>query len=229
MIQIWVEFLKEDYFLIIYGLTFIISIISYRKYFDTILKYFPIIIAYTFFNELLGYLIRYKKDFTFFPKTELLAANDLIYNVYDIVFYSFFFMVYWKSMSSVKSKKIVLIGVVISALSYIISLFFQNPLYVLLYCASAISGWVLFFSSILYLVHLKFTLNWKLQKHNLMLWVSIGISVFYFAFPILIIVGFTNFELWEKFNLRTVLRVFILIMYTFFIIGFLKSNRKVFG
>ncbi|MEM6540217.1 MAG: hypothetical protein AAF634_03605, partial [Bacteroidota bacterium] len=65
------------------------SVFHYRKYFDTVLRYFPLIIAYTFFNELLGNVIRYNENFAF--RTESTDSNQIIYNIYIIIFFLFFF------------------------------------------------------------------------------------------------------------------------------------------
>jgi len=66
MLQEFIEFIKEDYFLIVYGITWFFSVINYKKYFDTVLKYFPILIAYTFLNELFGLQHIYHYIFSLF-------------------------------------------------------------------------------------------------------------------------------------------------------------------
>lgn len=202
--------------------------ITYGKYFDTALKYFPLIIAYTFFNELLGYFIRYQDGFAFFSKEELNSANGLIYNIYEFIFYGSFFYIYWKLARNSIQKKGILALSIISLLSYIINSFFHNPIHIILYWASAIASISLFIIALEYLIGLKNIQEGRLQKYNLMFWVSLSIAIFYFIFPILSIIGYENYELWEKLKLRTVLKILIVVMYTLFGIGFIMSRRRAF-
>ena len=88
MSQKLIEFFSEQYILIVYLVALIVSILHYKKYYDTLMKYLPIIIAYTFFNELLGYFIRYTDDFAFLS-TET-KNNEIIYNLYQLIFFIFF-------------------------------------------------------------------------------------------------------------------------------------------
>ncbi len=228
MIEDLLNFLLGHYSIVAYLVALIFSILFYRKYFDTELKYFPILIGYTFFNELLGYFVRYTDGFSFFSKKELLSANDLIYNIYEIIFYSFFFYIYWSLAKQRRHKTIIVCFFTIIVLSYVINSLFENPIHVLLYWASAIASIMLFITSILHLQELRKMQKWEIRKYNLMFWVSLSIAIFYFFFPILSIIGFKNYELWQQLHLRTVLRILIVIMYSLFIIGFLWSRRRAF-
>jgi len=80
--------------MIIYVDTLFISLTTYEKYYNTALKYFPIIIAYTFFNEELGYLVRTYDEISFFQNIKYSNFNDVIYNIYAIIFFCFFYFVY---------------------------------------------------------------------------------------------------------------------------------------
>jgi len=210
-------------------LTLIVSILKYRRYFDTVLKYFPILIAYTFFNELLGYFIRYYPNYSFFSDLPKQADNDIIYNIYDLVYFGFFYFVYWQLNSNLKYKKWIKIAAVIAFLSYFVSVFFQNPFAISLYYATSLSSWILVFCIVLYFLD-KYSNGEKLiLVSNLIFWISLGQLIFYTFFPIIFITGFLYFDLWLEYNLITILRIFIVIMYTIFIIGFIKSSRKAFG
>ena len=102
-----IDFLRENYIWAVYALTLIISIWSYRKYFDTALRYFPIIIAYTLFNEVLGHMIRYSESFSLFTKEGWENVNDIIYNIYSPIFFGYFYFVYWQLNSSARYKQII--------------------------------------------------------------------------------------------------------------------------
>ncbi len=56
-------FLKNYGFILLYGVALLISIMRYRNFFDSILRYFPIIIGYTFLTEILGGYIRANENF----------------------------------------------------------------------------------------------------------------------------------------------------------------------
>ena len=139
MDQEWIDFIKNQYFLVVYFITWVISMISYKKYFNTILKYFPILIAYTFLNELLGYFI--KTDyFSFFSDAKYLNANDLIYNLYTLIFFGFFYFLYWKLVESEKFKTWISIASGVTLLSFIVRSFFQNPILMSLYYVNIIAS-----------------------------------------------------------------------------------------
>ena len=57
------EFLRDNLSLILYGVALALSVFRYGKYFDSILKYFPILIGYTLLTEILGMLIKRKEEF----------------------------------------------------------------------------------------------------------------------------------------------------------------------
>lgn len=222
-------FFKENYFIAVYGLTLAIALITYRKYYDTELRYFPVLIAYTFFNELLGYFIRYHSSFALFEDFVKNTHNDILYNIYNIFYFGFFYILYWKLTSDTNYKKRILIVAFIAFLSHIISLFFQNPFEMSLFYATAISSWALVFCITLYFLN-KHNNNEKVvQPNNLMFWISLGLFIFYNVFPIIYLIGFLDYDTWVTYNLLTVLRIGIILMYTIFIIGFIKGSRRTFG
>ena len=224
--QTWVDMLENSYFIFVYGITWIIAMATYNKYYNTILKYFPLLIAYTFLNELLGILIRYTDYFSFFSQKEYANANDIVYNIYDILFFGFFYFVYWKLLKSQKNRNWVLLGSGTALLSYIISAFLQNPLKVSLYYANAVSCWVLLSFIMIYLNQLRVDWNWKIQRGNLMFWISLGLAIFHLFFPFLFTTAYLNYEISQSYHLQSILRILIVIMYTIFCIGFIVSRKN---
>lgn len=221
--------LKENYFLIVYGATLLISLYKYRTYFDTILKYFPILIAYTFLNELLGYLIKNHPGYSFFKDLNYSSINEVIYNIYGIVFFAFFYYVYWRIISKHEYKKKILIAAVVAFLSYLLSCFFQNPIKTNLFYATAVSSCILIFCILLYFNNKRINNENIIQPFNLMFWVSLSLLIFYSIFPFLFLIGYLDYETWGKYQLLTVLRILIITMYSILNIGFLKSVRRAFG
>ena len=220
------ELIQNYFFLPVYFIALAVSIFHYKKYFDTALRYFPLIIAYTFFNELLGNFIRYNENFAFFPKTT--NSNQIIYNIYIVIFFSYFFSTFYTLISNKIFKVIIGIASFITLLSYIINSFYQNPLKSDLIYSNAIGSWTLLICCTLYFLGLKPSFQWQSDKYNLMVWIAFGLIVFYLFFPHLFLVGYSRLDLWEKYNLRTILKILIVIMYTFFCIGFIISRRRAF-
>ncbi len=202
------------------------SVFYYRKYFDTVLRYFPLIIAYTFFNELLGNIIRYNENFAF--RSDRTDTNQIIYNVYIVIFFVFFYFVYRRAISNLRFKKIITWATVITVISYLINASFQNPITHDLIYANVIGSSSLLLCCILYFVDLNPSFQWKKDRYNLMIWVSFGLFIFYLLFPYLLLIGYLQFDIWEKYNLRTALRILIVVMHTLFCVGFVVSRRRAF-
>ncbi len=229
MLQEVINFLAEYYFLPIYFISLILSIVKYRRYFDTELKYFPILIAYTFLNELLGVLIREYPSISLFEKIEDSSYNLIIYNIYSVIFFCYFYYVYWKLIANKKFKNWIFKGAIVVLASFIISCFFQNPNNVDLFYAVSIASWFLVFSIILYALDKHLKKEKIVQKYNLVFWVSLALFIFYNVFPVIFLIGYLNYDLWVQLELRTVLRTLIIIMHGFFCIGFLVNKRRAFG
>lgn len=227
MFQELIDFSKEHFNILVYFIALTIAIYNYRKFFDTVLKYFPVLIAYTFFNELLGYFIRYSDNFAFFE--EKTFANDIIYNVYDLFYYGFFFLVFWRLANSVKLKNCFKALALIVLASYIVSCFFQNPFTMSLFYATSMASIVLALVIALHWKSRSKEWNWKLEKHNLMFWVSVGLFIFHTIFPVLFLTGYLKAEIWYAYNFQTILRIIIVVMYAYFCFGFITSRRRAFS
>lgn len=229
MTQEIIDFFQRSYFVFAYGITLVLSIIAYPKYFDTHFKYLPALIAYTLLNELLGYFIRYYPDFSFFPNIQDTKFNDIIYNIYDLIFFPFFFYAYWNLIKNKKYKKWIRNASILAMLAYLISCFFQNPTYTTLFYANAFASWVLLFIIILYFKDKHERSLPFVQPYNLVFWVSIGLFIFHLFSPFLFLIGYLKYQLWLDYGLRTFLHVIIILMYISFCCGFFISRKKAFG
>lgn len=225
MSQIILDFLHRSYFVIIYGIALVVSLKTYRKYFETVFKFLPLIIAYTFVNELLGYFIRYYPEFSFFNNQMYSAFNDVIYNLYDLVFFPYFYYAYWKLASKKTYKVRIAWASSFAVLAYLVSCFFQNPMDTMLYYAYSFASLVLVFSILLNIIEKKETNEKVLDPYNLVFWINLSLIFFYSISPILLIIGYTNLEIWELYNLRLILRIAIIIMYSLLTIGLLVSRK----
>lgn len=224
--QEFIVLLKDFFFIPIYLVTLIVAMLNYKKFFDTALKHFPLIIAYTFFNELLGGFIRYNDSFAFFPN--LTSTNQIIYNVYILIFFLYFYFVFRKVILDEKIRKYIRWGSILVIISYLVNSIFQNPFKIDLIYANAIGSWLLVGCGILYLNKLNPPFSWHLDRHNLMFWTTMGLVVFYFFFPVLFLVGYLHFETWVLYKFKLVLKILITLMYMLFCIGFIVSRRQAF-
>lgn len=229
MIQEFLDFIQRSYFVFAYGITLVLSLIAYPKYFDTHFKYLPAIIAYTLFNELLGYFIRYYPDFSFFSNVKYTWVNEIIYNIFDLVFFSFFYYAYWKLVENTGYKKLIRkVGIAVM-LTFPLSCIFQNPVDTTLYYANALASWTLLFFIFLYFKDKHNNQVSLIQPYNLVFWISTGLIIFHLTAPFLFLIGYLNYPIWLDYNLKTLLHIIIIIMYASFCIGFIISRKKSFG
>lgn len=221
------EILKSNLFLPLYAITWIFSIIRLPKYFESTLKYFPIIIGYTLFTEILGALIYNIEDFTFFSEDKYSSYTLLIYNLYDLIFFPFFYHVYWKSISSNKVKKVIKYGGILFMLAIIINSFIANPLKYELWYAYVVGALLLIFSTLAYLNCVRWKSTFSGLSTNLLVWVSIGLLIFHLGYLPITIFKNVHLELTTQdyANVRKIHVGLIFIMYSCFLIGFMRMRR----
>lgn len=221
------EVLKINYFLPFYAIAWILSIIKLPKYYDSFLKYLPIIIGYTLFTELLGVLIYNFDDFTFFSVSKYSNYNIILYNIYDLIFFPFFYYIYWHSIKNNRIKKIIKFGAFIYFLSMLVNSFFFSPLLNEMWYAYTLGAVVLIISTITYLNALRFESKIFPISTNLLFWLSVGLLIFHIVYlPMTIIKNVdSNLTIEDYSYLRNIQFYFIIAMYICFIIGFLLMRR----
>ena len=209
-----------------YAVTWIISIIVYKKYFDTALKYFPVLLAYILLNETLGNIISLYEDYSFISLKKYREYNVIIYNIYRYIFFSYFFFVYWSVCLKKESKNIIkYLGFTFFGICFI-NIFLQDLLMeTQLY--TQVSGNI--FLIVIILVYLKELLPRSTpypHTNNLLFWVSLGLLVFYVSYlPLTFIRLSSNYFNFNPMDIRRVHILIVLLMYTCFIIGLLKIKR----
>lgn len=223
-----IDFLLNQFYLPLYLLTWIISLLRYRRFFDTALKYLPILIIYTFFTELLGYFIKYNDEFQFFSDGRYAWHNVIIYNIYQVVFFIFFFEVYRKLVQKPAFKKQIHYLSVFCLLVYVINAALRNPLHYQMTYAHIIGSVIM-----LYILGIYFREKYLEEtlyplKFNLMFWVSLGLTVFYTFFPLILIIYLLNLNIEIQIYFRPILLTSIAVMYSLIIIGLLAGKRKAF-
>lgn len=179
-------------------------------------------------NELLGYFLLYYPSFRVFLDFEDSQTNHIIYNIYDLIFFPFFYFVYWSLIPNLKYKKLIVIGTVVVVLSYIINSYFQNPMNYGLYYAYAIASAILIFCIFLYALDKRNQNQSFVQPYNLVFWISSGLFILHIFSPILLLIGYYDPSIWHAFNFQTFHHLAIILMNILFIVGFIISRKRAF-
>ncbi|MEX0287893.1 MAG: hypothetical protein AB3N14_02190 [Flavobacteriaceae bacterium] len=228
MISDFFKVLFDYYFLWVYGLAVIIGIWRYPRYFDTPLKYFPILLMYTLLNETFGVLIYVNEQISLIFSEFFSFYNWAIYNIYGIIFYLYFFYVYWCYLTSKHQRRFITYSAIIYAVASIVNPFFQNFMFESQLYSYILGALLLCGCTILYFKDLKLNYGKWFLKRDLLSWISLGILIFYVGYiPIKILRHYEVFDTTpSSLMVRKIHWALILIMYGCFIIGFLIMRRR---
>lgn len=185
------------------------------------MKYFPIFIGYTILTEGLGYLIAHFEDFQINYSEEYPTANNAIFNVYDLVFFFYFYTIFYKAIKVRKLKTPIKYGAIVYAIASVINPFFENWIIFPQTYASTIGSAVLIVSILLYFTDSKYRID---KNNHLLVWIGIGLLIFNLFFPMIMLTGRYNLVFYQEFYLRQIHHVLIVAMYACFIIGFVQMR-----
>ena len=219
------EAILLNFFIQISFITTLVSIFRYSKYFNTKLKYFPVLLMYVFLTELLGLIIKVDPDRNPFFTDFYSNYNFLIYNIYDLLFYGYFYYLFWHYCFLKRNKNIILIGAILFLISFIVNASIINIISKPQLYSYTIGGLVLITATIVYL---KEDFAKKKYNKNLLFWISIGLLIFHIGFiPINIMYTYTTIETKTlNYVLPKVHLALVFIMYASFIYGFIKMKGK---
>lgn len=218
----------ENSYIPLYGITFLVSLYRYPKYYDTHLKYLPIIFIYTFLNEILGDLIFKNPEYRFFGSDAFAFYNMVIYNIYSVIFYLYFFFIYRFYIDNEKIKKTIQIAGIVFLVVATINPFFQN------FVASAqtgtyvVGGLIILVCVACYFRQL-FTSETKTNwKNNLLFWISLGLLIFYLGYlPIKVLRQYHTVNgTVEGPLIRPIHLTLIILMYISIVIGFIRMKKR---
>lgn len=226
MDQVILDFLTNNYFVVVYGITWLISVFAYKKYFDTVLRYFPILIAYTFFSELLGGIIAKNENFQLIFGYEHVNHNSVLYNLYHLCFFLFFTYVYWHVTENTKQKQILFYGGIVFVIVNLGNSLFQNPLVESLIVAYLFGIILLLYAVGFYFKETLMKFQLSTLRNSLLFWVSIGLFIFHITyFPLKII---REYDYYYYAPFRQFHLIMIVVMYVIFCFGFIFSKRRAF-
>ncbi len=209
----------------IYFATLIITIFRYPKYFDSKLRYLPVLLMYIFLTELLGLIINLDSSKNPFYNDLYSRYNFVIFIAYDLMFFGYFFYLLWHFCYLQQNKKIILIGTIIYALAFLINAMSTNIITDPQIYSYNIGSLILILAAFIFL---KENIQTKFFKKNALFWISIGLLIFHIGFiPINILYSFSTMEtktmnyILPKFHL-----VLVFLMYGSFIYGFIQMKAK---
>ncbi|SDM23235.1 hypothetical protein [Kriegella aquimaris] len=222
------DLILENSFIPFYGITLILSISRYSKYYDTPLKYLPIIVLYTFLNEILGYFVLNYEEYALIFDDAYDSYTVVIYNIYNVFFYCYFFYLFWSYIESKKHRDIILIGGIVFLIVAAINPFFQNILIENQVLTYVVGGLILILSVLFYLIQARSEKNNLKLRNNILGWLSAGLLIFYSGYIPIKIYRYINSlnGVGEASYVRRIQLSLIAAMYLCFIIGLLRMKRR---
>lgn len=189
----------------------------YYKYKNVIvLKHYVLILWYVVFNEFFGLYIRLNTDY----------STALIHNIYNVIHFSFLFILFKNHLNHSFHKKITFISLIVYWCVLIVNGFYENYLiefqrlpYIIAAC-SIVTIILLYFQEIL---------NSDKVLHvnkNLLFWISVGLLIYYVGnIPFRILRNY--YEYLTDATISTLVNIILgITMYACFIIGFVWSDKK---
>ncbi len=197
-------------------LTALTSTLYLKKYNNTILKYFSILLWYTFINEFVGILIiDYYSRF-----------NAIIYNIYHVINFSYLLLLYRNYLTNKKYKKITLTFCIIYLIAFIINGFFENYIIEFNRFPYIIAALFLVVTIIFYFIEILNSEKVLNTKRNLLFWISVGLLLYFVGnLPFRILRNYYE-DLADATVISLVNFTLTIVMNSCFIIGFIWSNKK---
>lgn len=206
----------------------VLSMVKFRWYFNTVLKFIPVLLAYTLFSEILGLLVRDYDSIRLLLEDEYRSYNFLIFNIYYIVFFIYFFSIFFSVSTIPKNKTFIKYAGLAYIVSILINPFFHNPLLLPQLYSQTLGSLVLAICALQYIREFRLMSKPENGRYvpSILFWISLGLLAFYPFYPIFTFLGF-HYDLYIKYHIRLLQHISIALMYSFFIIGFIKTRRSV--
>lgn len=209
--------------MLFYGVALAVSLYKYRLYYNSLLKYLPILISYTLLTEILGLLIRDVEEIQIVYIEAYSHYNSFVYNIYEIIFFLYFYFIFWKVIKNAKYKKIIKYGTLVYLVATLINLVFINFIIFPQIYGTTVGAFVLISSISLYF---KEILSNQKNKYTLLVWVGIGLLIFNIFYLPILYAGRFDYDLYQKYHFRQIHHFIIALMYSCYIIGFLKMKSR---
>ena len=213
-------------FLPVYLFTVIVALWRYPRYFDTPMRYFPVLLMYTLATEILGVMTIEYNEISLFVNDLFRNYNWLIYNIYLILFTLYFLHVYYQVIQKTSHRRLILIAAGGFLFFCALNPLFQSFRYEMQLASYLAGSAVLVVASVLYLIHRRARSGRWFADRDLLSWVSVGLAIFYAGFiPLTVIRNFNSlYQLLDPIIIRILLQGLIMVMYGCIIVGFLRMR-----
>ena len=160
----------KDFFTYFQIVTAIAGSMCYYKYKDTYLKYFLFLLWYIVLNDLAAKLY----------SINISIYNVFFYNIFQIVSFTFYLLLFKNVVKSLKNKKIISILLAFYYTSYLINLLFIDDFFKDYFSNTYVIGAALIITSILIFLYeiLKSDIILHINK-MMVFWISIGLLLMY--------------------------------------------------
>lgn len=205
---------------VLYVITLVVSLVFYKRYKHTPLRYFPLLLIFTIIIESIG---------LFITTTEGESANtSMYYNSYHIVAFLFYFYVFRHSIDTKSFKRAITIFAVIYILSSSVNPFYQDFL-----LESQLGSWLIggiFLILSVFLFYGEVLNNDKTHeiRHDPLFWIGTGLLFFHAGYiPIKIIRLYYAKLTGNQYLGLAILQLSVLIIsYLCYNIGFIWSRKN---
>lgn len=212
----------------LYAITLLVALIKYPKYYNSPLKFFPVLLMYTFLTETLGYITKNYEQYQISFYTTFVNHNVIIYNIYNLVFFSYFLYVYRSSINNEKYKEHILYGSILFLVVALINPFFQSFKLESQLFTYITGGLLIIYCTILFFLENRNRQESTNYKHTALKWISIGLLIFYSGYIPIRASRYYNYlyRVNEYVHLRRIHLTLICLLYLCFIIGLLRMRRR---
>lgn len=206
-------------YMALYVIVFVIAIYKFPLYKNTSLKLIPVILFFTLITEFIGGYIKAESKDVF--------SNIVLFNIYYLLYFSFLFYVFRRVIEEKKFKKYIEISFAVFLVIYLSDLLLTD-IFTQSFLRSYIAGaGVLIFCIILYYISILQSSLVLIVKNDLLFWISVGLFLFYVGYIPIKIIKSWYYQYDSFFELLLIIQFsLIIIMYLFFLIGFLWMKKR---
>ena len=214
-------------FILLYAVVVGVSIWKFPKYYDSPLRFLPVLLMYTLLTEIAGAVLRDDEAYSLLLKEFYFNNNWLIYNIYNFVFFAYILYVYHAYFRSARWRKLAGWGAALFFLTSVVNAFLQDFFTVSQLYAYGLGGLLMIVFSGKYLAQEYPRRREVPFWRNLLVWISGGIFVFYLGYlPVKYLRYGIAYQLLDPIPYITeVHTTLIMLMYGAFLAGFLLMAR----
>lgn len=167
--KITIAFIR-DFLIHFQIITAIFATVYYSKYRNSFLKYFLFLVWYTVLNDFFA-LYYYSRSIN--------ENNAVLYNAYQIISFSYFFILFQKTVVAHQNKKIIACFTWCYIIVIFINLFYQNFIYDYLVIPYLVGGSFILISIILYFIEILNSDKIIFINKLMLFWISVALLFLY--------------------------------------------------